>query len=143
VGGTLGAIGSGMGFALGAQLARPGHPVIAVVGDGSAMMTVQALWTAVASRIPVVFVICNNASYRILKLNLDVYRDLEGRGGRRQRYHPAFDFAVPFDMAAIARAFGMPGVRIEDPEQIGPELGKALASGGPALLDVIIDGTVR
>ena len=142
IGGSGGAIGWGMGLALGAKLARPDRPVIAVVGDGSAMMTIQALWTAVASNIPVVYVICNNASYRVLKLNLDVYKGMAGITARPGKYPPSFDFNVPFDMAAIARAFGVHGVRIEDPAQIGPDLKQAVASGKPALLDVVIDGAV-
>ncbi len=136
-----GAIGWGMGAALGVKLACPGKPVVAVLGDGSAMMTIQGLWTAVASKIPVVYVICNNASYRILKINVNVYRNMTNTS-KSGNYHPSFDFHVPFDMAAIARAFGVKGVRIEDPSQIGPELKKAVASGQPALLDVIIDGAV-
>ncbi len=71
---TGGAIGWGMGAALGAQLARPNRRVVAIVGDGSSMMTVQALWTAAAFRIPVVYLVCNNRSYRILKLNMNVYQ---------------------------------------------------------------------
>jgi benzoylformate decarboxylase len=141
LGGGGGAIGWGMGMALGAKLARPDRPVIAVVGDGSAMMTIQALWTAVASEIPVVYVICNNASYRILKVNMNVYKRMAGTQDKPSKYM-AMDFNVPFDMAALARAFGMHGVRIEDPAQIGPELKKAVASGKPALLDVVIDGAV-
>ena len=141
-GGSGGAIGWGMGLALGVKIARPERPVIAVIGDGSAMMTVQALWTAVSYNIPVVYVICNNASYRILKVNADVYRRMSGTAAPGGKYHHSFDFNVPFDMAAIARAFGMSAVRIEDPAQIGPKLAKAVASGRPALLDVVIDGAV-
>ncbi len=134
------AIGWGMGGALGVKLAHPDRPVVAVVGDGSAMMTVQALWTARAAAIPVVYVICNNASYRILKLNMQVYRRLRAPDAAVR--YPAMDFAPSFDFAAIARGFGLHGVRIEDPERIGPELDRALALGEPAVLDVIIDGAV-
>jgi benzoylformate decarboxylase len=141
IGGGGGAIGWGMGMALGVKLARPDRPVVAVVGDGSAMMTLQALWTAAAFKIPVVYVICNNASYRILKVNMAVYKRMAGLGDKPSR-HIGMDFNIPFDMAAIARAFGMSGVRIEDPDRIGPELGAAVAAGGPALLDVVIDGAV-
>ncbi len=140
-GSTGGAIGWGMGAALGVQLAHPGRPVVAVLGDGTAMMTIQGLWTALASKIPVVFVICNNASYRVLKLNMNVYKRMAGLADKPSKYM-AMDFSVPFDMAAIARGFGVNGVRIEDAAQIGPELKKAVASGQSALLDVVIDGAL-
>lgn len=135
-----GAIGWGMGSALGLKLAIPDRPVVAVVGDGSAIMTVQALWTAVNSKIPVVYVICNNASYRILKVNMNVYKRLSG--DNRASKYLGMDFPEPFDFAAIANALGVEGRRIENPEEIGPAMASALDSGAPALLDVIIDGSV-
>ncbi len=134
-----GAIGWGMGMALGIQLAQPGRPVVAIVGDGSAMMTVQALWTAAVENIPVVYCICNNRSYNVLKVNLDLYVQLFSP---EPDYQPAYlgtDFAQPFDFAALAQAFGVHGRRIEDPAEIGPELERALASGKPAVLDVVIE----
>ena len=67
-----GAIGWGMGGALGVKLANPDKPVMAIIGDGSSMMTVQALWTAANYSIPVIYLICNNESYRILKLNMKI-----------------------------------------------------------------------
>ena len=134
-----GAIGWGMGMALGIQLARPDRPVVAIVGDGSAMMTVQALWTAAVENIPVVYCICNNRSYNVLKVNLDLYVQLYQQ---EPGYQPAYlgtDFTHPFDFAALARAFGVYGRRIEDPAEIGPELERAWASGKPAVLDVVIE----
>jgi len=134
-----GAIGWGMGAALGVQLAHPDEPVVAVVGDGSAMMTAQALWTASAYGIPAVYVICNNAGYRILKMNLRRYfRDVLGDPERPSRYI-GMDVPQPWDLAAVARAMGVAGERIEDPAAIGPALRWALAARKPALLDVVID----
>ena len=75
-GGRGGALGWGMGGAMGVKLANPDRPVVAIDGDGSAMMTVQGLWTAANDEIPVVYVVCNNSEYRILKLNMDIYKDL-------------------------------------------------------------------
>ena len=71
---TGGALGWGMGGGMGVKLANPDRPVVAVVGDGSSMMTVQALWTAANANIPVVYIICNNRTYRVLKLNMNVYK---------------------------------------------------------------------
>ena len=137
-----GAIGWGMGATLGAALAHPDRPVVGVIGDGSAMMTVQALWTSAAYQIPATFVICNNGSYRVLKLNLHTYfQDQLGRPDLTSRYI-GMDFEQPFDLAAIARAMGVHGERIEDPSDLGPALGRARDSGKPALLDVVIDGSV-
>ena len=139
---TGGALGWGMGAALGAKLARPDQPVVAIVGDGSAMMTIQALWTAAASQLPVVYLICNNASYRILKLNMNVYKtQIRGESDPDSKYL-AMDFPVPFDIAAIANAFGVRGRRIEDPEELGPALAEAVAANEPVVLDVRIDGSV-
>jgi benzoylformate decarboxylase len=60
------AIGGGMGATMGVKVAHPDRPVVGILGDGSAMMTVQGLWTAANDNIPCVFVICNNGMYRIL-----------------------------------------------------------------------------
>ena len=137
-----GAIGWGMGSTLGIKLAHPDRPVVGILGDGSAMMTVQGLWTAANSNIPVIYVICNNRSYRVLKLNMDRYKThILGEEDASSRYI-AMDFPIPLDMAAIANAMGVQGRTIKDPEEIGPALTEALASGKPALLDVIIDGSV-
>ena len=72
-GSRAGALGWAMPGALGLKLARPDRPVLAVVGDGASMYTVQALWTAATFNIPVVYAICNNRAYRILKVNMDIY----------------------------------------------------------------------
>ena len=135
-------IGWGPGGGLGLKLANPDRPVVAVCGDGSAMMSVQGLWTAVNSNIPTVFVMCNNAMYRILKLNMNIYKnDIQGRPDEPSKYM-AMDFPVPFDFAALGKAFGMHGVRIEDPLEIGPELNKAIEMNAPAVLDIVMDGAI-
>ena len=90
----IGAIGWGMGGAMGVKLAHPDRPVIAVVGDGSAMMTVQALWTAANENIPVVYLICNNRSYRVLKLNMDIYKT-QVLGEPRPDEYLGMDFPFP------------------------------------------------
>ena len=137
-----GAIGWGMGGALGVALAAPDQRVVAVIGDGSAMLTVQALWTAAAYQIPVVYCICNNAGYRVLKLNLRRwFGDVLHEPDRPSQYI-GMDLDQPFDLAAIAQAMGVPAERIESPTRIAPALTQALHRNGPTLLDIIIDGTV-
>ena len=137
-----GAIGWGMGGALGVALAAPDQRVVAVIGDGSAMLTVQALWTAAAYQIPVVYCICNNAGYRVLKLNLRRwFGDVLHEPDRPSQYI-GMDLDQPFDLAAIAQAMGVPAERVEDPSRVAPALTQALQRNGPTLLDIIIDGTV-
>ena len=137
-----GALGWGMGGALGLKLANPDKPVIGIIGDGSSMMTVQALWTAAAYDIPVVYIICNNRAYRVLKLNMDAYkRDILGESDPRSRYM-AMDFPIPMNIAGMAEAMGVRGRQIADPAEIAPALSAALESGKPTVLDVSIDGAV-
>ncbi|MDE2937731.1 MAG: thiamine pyrophosphate-binding protein [Chloroflexota bacterium] len=140
----IGAIGWGMGAALGAKLAQPHRPVVAVVGDGSSMMTVQALWTAANYGIPAVYLVCNNRSYRILKLNMNIHRqEILGESvGEGFEGYVGMDFPLPLNIAGIAEAIGVYGRTISDPEDIGPELIRALDSGKPAVLDVVIDGSI-
>ncbi|MCY3637610.1 MAG: thiamine pyrophosphate-binding protein [Chloroflexi bacterium] len=142
IGITGGALGWGMGGTMGAKMANPDRPVIGIIGDGSAMMTVQALWTAANSDIPVVYVICNNRAYRVLKLNMNLYkREILGEEIPQSEYI-AMDFPTPFDIAAIANAMGVHGIKISDPTEIVPALRDAIAQGKPAVLDISIDGAV-
>ena len=67
-------IGGGIGATMGTQCANPDRPVFGIIGDGSAMMTIQGLWTAANDNIPCIFVICNNGMYRVLKVNFNVYQ---------------------------------------------------------------------
>ena len=138
-GGRGGALGWGMGGTLGIKLANPDSPVVGVIGDGSAMMTIQALWTAAAENIPVVYVICNNGVYRVLKVNMNMYKELVLKGEAPPSKYIGMDFSQPFDMAGIAKSMGVYSRRIEDPNQIAPVLEEAINLGSPALLDVIID----
>ena len=135
-----GAIGWGMGAALGVRLARPDRPVVCLLGDGTAMMTIQALWTAARENLRVVYVICNNASYRVLRLNAAVYR----RTVPGTRFDPAenavTELSPPIDFARTAVGLGVRGQRIEAHREVGPAIEQALAYDGPSLLDVIIDG---
>ena len=136
-----GSLGWGMGGAMGIKLALPDRPVVGVVGDGSAMMAVQALWTAANSDIPVVYVICNNRAYRILKLNMNTYTTQILNEEAPSRYI-AMDFPVPLNLAGMAEAIGVYGRTVERPEEVGPAMEEALQLGKPALLDMVIDGSV-
>ena len=136
-------IGGGIGATMGTQCANPDRPVFGVIGDGSAMMTIQGLWTAANDDIPCVFVICNYGMYRILRTNFNIYQKdvlgLSETSGENLLYS---EFATPFDMAAIANSMGVHGERIIDPSEIKPAVDRAVASGKPALLDIIIDSAL-
>jgi benzoylformate decarboxylase len=125
----------GLGFALpgaiGVSLALPGRPVTAVVGDGSAMYGVQALWTAAHLKLPITYVITNNRSYRILKERLVSMRATDAFVGMDIR-DPSIDFA------ALAQSMGVPARRVTRPDDVVPALREAAARGGPGLVEVMV-----
>ncbi|MQF82679.1 thiamine pyrophosphate-binding protein [SAR202 cluster bacterium AD-802-E10_MRT_200m] len=136
-------IGGGIGATMGTQCANPERPVFGVIGDGSAMMTIQGLWTAANDNIPCVFIICNNGMYRVLKVNFDIYqREILNESEPAGRNLLYSDFPLPFDIASIANSMGVRGERITDPGELKPAIDRAIASGKPALLDVVIDGSL-
>ena len=142
IGGRGGAIGWGIGATMGAKCANPDRPVIGIIGDGSSMMTIQGLWTAANDDIPCVFVICNNGMYRVLKVNFDVYqREILQQKESSGENLPYSDFPTPFDVSSIASSMGVHGERITAPAEIAPAVQRAVASGKPAVLDIVIDGS--
>ena len=137
-----GALGWAMPGALGLKLAKPDRPVLAVVGDGASMYTVQALWTAATYNIPVVYAICNNRAYRILKVNMDIYLKRMLNDEDRVSEYTGMNFANPLDLSAMAQAMGVQSARISDPAEIGPAARRMFESGKPGLLDISIDGSL-
>ncbi|PON14474.1 hypothetical protein C2W62_28895 [Candidatus Entotheonella serta] len=136
-------IGAGIGVTMGTQCAHSDRPVFGIIGDGSAMMTIQGLWTAANDNIPCIFVICNNGMYRVLKVNFDIYqRDILNESELTGPNLPYSEFPNPFDVAAIANSMGVHGERIVDPKEIKAAVDRAVASGKPALLDIVIDGSM-
>jgi benzoylformate decarboxylase len=135
-----GAIGWGMGATMGVQLGQPERQAVGVMGDGTAIMTVQALWTAANSNIPAVFVICNNQSYRILKVNSNVYHRLQGLPAPES--YVASDFAIPLNFKTQAEAYGVEGVRVETPEELAAQVRRGCEMDKPFVIDAIIDGAV-
>ena len=126
-----GGLGFAMPGAIGASLALPGRPVTAVVGDGSAMYGIQALWTAAHMKVPVTYVIANNRSYRILKERLVSMRGSDKFVGMDMK-DPAIDYV------GLARAMGVPGRRVTDPNDVAPALREAAEQGGPRLIEVMV-----
>jgi len=124
-----GSVGAGLPIAMGAKLARPKQPVMAAVGDMGMMCNIGELETAVRERIPIVCVVYNDRG-----LGNERAFQKELYGGRL--------FGVDYgdvDFAALARVFGAHGERIVDGSQLVPALKRALASGLPAVIDVVID----
>ena len=137
-----GAIGWSTAACLGMKLAEPDRPVVAVVGDGSSMYNIQALWTAARYNIPVTWVICNNGTYKILKQNMEVYLRGMLKDTQRQSQYIGMDFPLPLNLAGIAEGFGVHSRRVEAPSELGPALDEAFNLGRPALVDVVIDGSL-
>lgn len=137
-----GSLGTAVAGGLGLAAARPGRPVVAVSGDGGAMYTIQALWTAARHHLPVKWVICNNRSYRLLQLNIQQFWSETGTKGRP--FPVSFDLSRPeLLFAEMATALSVPSRRVETPEEIGPALAAAFAEPGPFLLDVVLEGDVH
>ncbi len=140
-GGRGGGIGQGIAGAIGTQVAHPGRPVLALSGDGSAMYSIQALWTAAHHRLPIVFVILSNREYRVLKHNMDIYRTRFD--ARSNRPYPHMDLTDPvLGFVEMARGMGVDGVQVSEPEQVQPAIRRGLESGAPFLVDLVISGKV-
>jgi len=134
-----GGIGWGLPAAMGVKLALPDRPVVALVGDGSAMYTNQAFWTAARESIPVVFVIFNNGCYRILKQRV---LSLKGFSACDDTF-VGMDLDRPsIDHVALARSFGVPGEQVIKAADIGAALRRGFESGGPYLVDAVISPAI-
>jgi benzoylformate decarboxylase len=131
-----GGIGWGLPAALGVKLALPDRPVLALVGDGSAMYTCQALWTAAHERIAAVFVILNNSSYRILKQRLVAQRGLAAQVDR----FVGMELTDPvIDYVGLARSLGVAAERAASVHDATDLVAKGLKSDAPLLIDVPVD----
>ena len=136
-----GSLGVGIPGALGLKVARPDKTVIGFSGDGGSMYTIQALWTAAHHNIGAKFVICNNQSYMLLKLNILQY--WKEQGVEEHTFPASFDLGNPVvDFVKIAESMGVPGIRIEKPSQVGPAIRQALSHDGPFLIDLIVSDRV-
>ena len=127
-----GGLGFAMAGAIGISLAQPGRPVVAVVGDGSSMYSIQALWTAAHLKLPITYLVVNNRSYRIIKERL-----LAGRGSDR---FIAMDLKQPsIDFVSVARGLGLTAQCVTDPAELDSVLKAAIAGAVPNLVEVIVD----
>ena len=132
---TGGAIGQGLPVAVGAAIAAPHRPVIALQSDGSAMYTISALWTMAREQLDVTVVILNNRAYAILQLELQRVGAIAG-GPKAQSL---LDLSNPdLDFVAIAEGFGVPAKRATTAEELGAHFSSAIAAPGPHLIDVVL-----
>ena len=132
---TGGAIGQGLPVAVGAAVAAPDRPVIALQADGSALYTISALWTMARERLDVTVVILNNHAYAILQLELARV----GSAATGPRSRSLLDLGDPeIDFVAIAQGFGVPATRAGTAEELAEQFGAAVAEPGPHLIDAAI-----
>jgi benzoylformate decarboxylase len=131
-----GYLGWGLPAALGIKLALTQRQVIAYVGDGAYLMSNQGLWTAARYNIPVNIIVCNNRLYKAVR---DSAVRFNGKAVEKNHFiGSSIDDPAP-NLAKIAEGFGVPAFTISEPGEIKPTLEKALNSGGPSVIEVIID----
>jgi len=137
--GRGGAIGQGLAGAIGVKVACPDRPVLAISGDGSAMYSIQALWSAAHHGLAIVFVILANREYRVLKHNLDIYR--QRFDAPSNRAYPHMDLTAPnLDFVALAQGMGVAATRVEKGDDLRDAVERAFASGKPHLVEVRVEG---
>jgi benzoylformate decarboxylase len=124
-----GTLGYALPAAIGAALGRPDRPVVALLGDGSAMYSIQALWTAVQHRVPVTFVILDNTQYAAVRILA------ENDGGAKV---PGTDLGG-IDFVAVAAGMGCATHLVEHAHDVRPTLTKALADDRPTLVHIKVD----
>lgn len=137
-----GSLGVGIPGAIGVAVAHPDRPVWGFTGDGGAMYTIQALWSAARHNVAAKFVVCNNRSYRLLQANIGTYWS--------ERDVPAHEYPMSFDLSRpairfdeLARSMGVSALRVESAAEIGPAIDAAIDHDGPFLLDVVLEGDVH
>ena len=133
---TGGAIGQGLPVATGAAVACPDRPVVSLEADGSAMYTIQSLWTQARESLDVTTVIMNNRSYAIL--NIELARTGAGAGGPKAR--DLLDLSRPdLDFVQLASGMGVPAVAVRTADEAVAALERAIAEPGPHLIEALLE----
>jgi len=131
-----GGIGWGLPASVGVSLANPDRPVVCYSGDGSAMYSIQALWTAAHHKLPLAVVIVNNGGYRIIKQRLLAFH--------KDDHFVGMDFVdPPVDFCGLAKALGLEAIRITEAEEVPSTLASAFGRPGAKLIEVMVDGSVK
>ncbi len=137
--GRGGGIGQGLAGAIGVAVANPDRPTVCVSGDGSAMYSIQALWTAAHHNLPILFVILANREYRVLKHNIDAYRSRFAVESNRGYTH--MDLTGPaIGYVELAGGMGVKAERVTEPDVFQAAVARAIKAGGPHLIEVSIEG---
>jgi benzoylformate decarboxylase len=130
-----GGIGWGLPASVGVSMANPDRPVVCYSGDGSAMYSIQALWTAAHHKLPLTVVIINNGGYRIIKQRLLAFHGDD--------HYVGMDFVdPPVDFVGLAKSLGMEATRITQPKDLKATLSSAFNRPGAKLIEVMVDGKV-
>jgi len=141
---TGGSIGQGMPAATGAAIAAPDRPVLSLEADGSALYTIQALWTQARERLDVTTVLINNAAYAILRMELartlaDQTRAGQPGAGPGERAARMLDLSHPTpDFTQLSTGLGVPARRVTTAEELDRALREAYAEPGPHLIEAIV-----
>jgi benzoylformate decarboxylase len=131
-----GGIGWGLPASVGVSMANPHRAVVCYSGDGSAMYSIQALWTAAHHKLPLSVVIINNGGYRIIKQRLLAFHGDD--------HYVGMDFVdPPVDFTGIAKSLGLEAMRISDPKELKTKLSSAFSRPGAKLIEVVVDGSVN
>jgi acetolactate synthase-1/2/3 large subunit len=122
-----------MPVATGAAIAAPGRKVLCLEADGSAMYTIQALWTQARESLDVTTVVCNNQAYGVLRLDLDSSGPSAHEASARllSLAEPAIDFKQ------LAQSMGVPATRATTADELVAQLERAIAEPGPAVVEAM------
>jgi benzoylformate decarboxylase len=130
-----GGIGWALPASVGVSLANPARPVVCYSGDGSAMYSIQSLWTAAHHKLPLTFVIANNGGYRIIKQRLLAFHGDD--------HFVGMDFVDPkVEFAELAISLGLEAIRITEAKDLKPGLQSAFSRPGAKLIEVVVEGSV-
>jgi benzoylformate decarboxylase len=127
-----GGLGFGLPASVGLALGRPDVRTVCLVGDGSAMYSIQALWTAAQRKLPLTVVVINNAGYGAMRSFSQVMQ---------VRNVPGLDLPG-IDFVRIAQGLGCDAVRVEKASELAPALERGLAQDGVSLIEVMVDSSV-
>jgi benzoylformate decarboxylase len=130
-----GGIGWGLPASVGVSMANPHRPVVCYSGDGSAMYSIQALWTAAHHKLPLNVVIVNNGGYRIIKQRLLAFHGDD--------HYVGMDFVdPPVDFAGLAKSLGVEAMRVTEAKELAATLSSAFKRPGAKLIEVVVDGSL-
>jgi benzoylformate decarboxylase len=127
-----GGLGYGLPAAVGTALGRPGIRTVCLVGDGSAMYSIQALWTAAQRKLPLTVVVVNNQGYGAMRSFSQVMQ---------VRKVPGLDLPG-IDFVSIAQGLGCDAVRVSRSSELMPALRRGLTLDGTSLIEVMVDSAV-